>query len=120
MQDVAEVVSEGVESMSAKSVFGEPFERNGVAIVPVARVRGGVGGGGGEGSSEGQGKGIGSGFGVSARPAGAFVVRGDRVSWLAALDLNRVFLGGQIVAIVALLTARSVLRARAKASRVCG
>ena len=120
MQDFAELVSEGVESMTAKSVFGEAFERNGVAVIPVARVRGGVGGGGGEGSAEGQGKGIGSGFGLSAKPAGVFVVRGDQVSWRAAIDLNRMILGGQIVSIVALLTIRSVLRSRAKASRVCG
>ena len=34
---------------SAKAVFGEPVEKDGVTVVPVARVRFGVGGGGGRG-----------------------------------------------------------------------
>jgi uncharacterized spore protein YtfJ len=29
-------------------VFGEPYEKDGVTIIPAARIRGGAGGGGGE------------------------------------------------------------------------
>ena len=47
-----------------------------------------------------------------AKPAGAFVIRNGSVSWNPALDLNRVILGGQIVAIVALLVVGSIIRAR--------
>ncbi|RPH37603.1 hypothetical protein EHM92_02260 [bacterium] len=43
-------------SASAKTVFAEPVEREGVTVIPVARVRYGFGGGGG-GSEEGQGNG---------------------------------------------------------------
>jgi len=32
-----------------KRVFGEPYEKNGVTVIPAARVQGGAGGGGGEG-----------------------------------------------------------------------
>jgi hypothetical protein len=39
------------------------------------------------------------------------------VSWRPAVDLNRIVLGGQIVAIVALLTIRAIVKARAKAGR---
>ena len=35
---------------SAKAVFGEPVEKDGVTVVPVARVRFGVGGGAERGS----------------------------------------------------------------------
>lgn len=42
----------------------QPYQKNGVAIIPVARGHGGAGGGGGEGP-EGQGKGSGSEFGMS-------------------------------------------------------
>lgn len=43
-------------SASAKTVFAEPVEREGVTVIPVAKVRYGFGGGGG-GSEEGQGNG---------------------------------------------------------------
>jgi hypothetical protein len=52
-------------------------------------------------------------MGVIARPAGAFVIRGDDVAWRPAIDVNRVIIGGQIVAVVALLVVRSIARARA-------
>lgn len=32
------------EAMTARTVFGEPIERDGVLIIPAARVRGGGGG----------------------------------------------------------------------------
>src|ERR1700726_2347950 len=59
-------------------------------------------------------RGGGVGFGVSSRPVGAFVIKGGEVSWQPALDLNRVILMGQVVAIVALLTARAIVKALAK------
>jgi len=54
---------------------------------------------------------------MSARPVGAYLIRGDEVSWRPAVDLNRIILGSQIVAIVALLTIRAIVKARAKAGR---
>jgi uncharacterized spore protein YtfJ len=101
--------------LTVKRVFGDPFERNGVTLIPVASVRGTAGGGGG-GDSEGNG-GTGGGFGISARPVGAFVVRGDDVSWRPAYDATRVALIGELVAMVGLLTLRSVLKRRAKRRR---
>jgi uncharacterized spore protein YtfJ len=95
-----------------KRVFGEPYEKDGVTMIPVARVQGGGGGGGGE-APEGQGKGSGGGFGMSARPVGAFQIRGGEMTWKPAVDLNRIILGGQIVAIVTLLTIRSIVKTRA-------
>jgi hypothetical protein len=44
-----------------------------------------------------------------------FVVRGEDVSWRPAVDVSRIAIGGQVVAIVALLTVRSIVRTRAKA-----
>ncbi|HXJ65426.1 MAG TPA: sporulation protein, partial [Actinomycetota bacterium] len=73
-------------------------------------------GGGGEGP-DGQGKGSGSGFGMSARPVGAFLIQGNDLTWRPAVDVNRVVLGAQVVAVVALLTIRTVVKARAKARR---
>jgi uncharacterized spore protein YtfJ len=100
--------------LTVKRVFGESYEKDGVTVIPVARVQGGAGGGGGEGPDS-QGKGSGSGFGLSARPVGVFVIRGDELTWRPAVDVNRIVLGGQVVAVVALLTIRAIVKARAKA-----
>jgi uncharacterized spore protein YtfJ len=114
--DLRKTIDQATDVMSARRVFGEPLEKNGVTVIPAARVQGGAGGGGGEGP-EGQGRGSGTGFGLSARPVGAYLIRGDEVTWRPAVDLNRIVLGGQIVAIVALLAIRAIVKARAKAQR---
>lgn len=101
--------------LTVRRVFGEPIERNGVTIIPAASVGGGGGGGSGGGTGPGgRGSGSGGGFGVSAKPAGAYVIREGRVRWEPALDLNRTIFMGQLVAIVFLLTVRSVVKALAK------
>ena len=64
-----------------------------------------------------QGKGSGSGFGMIARPVGAFIIREGELSWRPAVDVTRIVLGGQVVAVVALLTLRAILKARAKSKR---
>jgi uncharacterized spore protein YtfJ len=114
--EVQEVLAQARDSMTVKRVFGEPYEKDGVTIIPAARVQGGAGAGGGE-DPQGQGKGSGSGFGVTARPVGAYVLREGELSWRPAVDVNRIILGGQAVVIVALLTIRAIIKARARAKR---
>ena len=109
--------------MSARTVFGEPIVRDGVTVIPVARVGGGVGGGrtgatgdtdtdtdGGTGTGEGAR--AGGGTFLRAKPAGVFVIKEGKVSWQPALDLNKVIMGGQLVAVVALLVVREIVRSR--------
>lgn len=94
-------------------VFGEPVRGDGVLVIPAAAVRGG--GGGGSGSApDGSGSGGGGGLGFEARPVGAFVVRGDRVTWCPAVDVVRLAVGFQVVALVGVL---AVGRARRRARR---
>jgi uncharacterized spore protein YtfJ len=112
--NVQEVIGQARDALTVKRVYGEPYERDGVTVIPAAKVQGGAGGGDGEGP-DGTGKGSGSGFGLIARPVGAFVIRGDQITWRPAVDVNRIALGGQIVAIVALLTIRAIATARARA-----
>jgi uncharacterized spore protein YtfJ len=112
--DPNELMTQARDALTVKRVFGEPYERDGVTLIPVAVVRGGAGGGQGEGN-EGEarrGSGAGGGFGLVAKPAGVYIIEGDRVRWQPAVDVNRIVLGGQIVAIVALLVLRGVLRRR--------
>jgi uncharacterized spore protein YtfJ len=109
--DLMETIERAKDTMTARRVFGDPVEKDGVTIVPAARVQGGAGGGGGEGPG-GEGSGMGSGFGVNARPVGAFVIKGEDVQWRPAVDVNKVIMGAQLVAIAALLLAGAVVRAR--------
>ncbi|HEX2090316.1 MAG TPA: spore germination protein GerW family protein [Actinomycetota bacterium] len=113
--DVQTVITQARDALSVKRVFGEPYEKNGMTVIPVAKIQGGAGGGVGEDAGGAQ-KGSGTGFGIAARPVGAFVIRGDEMTWRPAVDVNRIILGGQIIAIAALLTIRSIVKARAQAS----
>jgi uncharacterized spore protein YtfJ len=105
-QALDSVIQRTISGMEAKQVFGAPIERDGVVFLPAAKVRGGGGAGG---DTEGNG---GGGFGLTAKPAGMFVIRNGDAEWRPALDLNRVILGGQLVAIIALLVLRSILKRR--------
>lgn len=107
--NAAELLEQARDTMTAKRVFSDPYEKNGVTVITAAGISGGGGAGAGE-TPGGQGQGSGGGFGVNARPFGAFVIKGDQVAWQPAIDVNRAILGGQIVAIVALLTLRAVVR----------
>lgn len=115
--NATKILEEAGNVLAVKRVFGDPIERDGVTIVPVARVRGG--GGGGEGTpaaTEGEkGQtlgGWGGGWGAQATPAGVFVIKGGDVAWQPAVDVNRLAIGGQIAFIVALLVLRSILKRR--------
>ena len=113
--DVNELMKQTGDALTVSRVFGEPYERNETTVVPVAAVRGGGGGGHGEGpgpDGSGSGSGSGGGFGLVAKPAGVYVIDRSGVRWRPAVDVNRVVLGSQIVAVVALLVLRSIFRAR--------
>jgi len=61
---------------AASAVFGTPVERDGVTVIPVARVRWGFGGGGGGGGRKAKAQdGWGGGGGVQAAPLGFIEVR---------------------------------------------
>jgi uncharacterized spore protein YtfJ len=115
---VLDTVSQAVDAGSAGRVFGTPITQGDVIMLPVARISGGGGGGGGAAPADhngnGRQEGSGGGFGTSAKGLGVIVLKGGEVTWRPAVDINRIVLGGQIVAIVALLVARSVLRNRTR------
>ncbi|MGD9702023.1 MAG: sporulation protein [Acidimicrobiia bacterium] len=113
--DVTELLQQTRDALTVKRVFGDPYERDGVTVIPVAAVRGGGGGGQGEGGTPdgaGTGSGSGGGFGIAAKPAGVYVIDGTTVGWKPAIDVNRIVIGGQVVGVVALLVLRSIMRHR--------
>ena len=101
--DIQHVLSGAQDAMTARRVFGDPIQIEGVTVLPVARVGGG-GGGGSKTSDQG-----GVGFGLNARPAGVYVIRDGNAFWRPAVDVNRVILGGQLVAIAAIWAFRPLL-----------
>ncbi len=116
--DVAEMVDKMAESLSVRRAFGAAYERDGLLIIPVAFVAGGGGGGAEDrpapgpvtsGSSQGTELaplgaaddgptaggsprplgGMGGGFGGVVFPVGVYVVQGDKVRWVPAVDVTR-------------------------------
>ena len=128
--DVHEVMNHARDAMTVKRVFGDPYEKDGVTVIPVASIMGGAGAGGGtgagpkpEGGTEEAGEegtagaadsGYGMGYGLRATPAGVYVIKDGEVEWKPALDMNRLTLQRAGVAIVALLVLRSIVRTLAR------
>src|SRR5256886_17145116 len=107
---VMDVINEAKGAMRASEVFGAPYEKDGITIIPAAKIAGGAGGGGDQHEPQAGG----GGFGVSSRPVGAFVIKGGDVSWQPSLDLNRGILMGQGVGIVGPLPGRAAVQAGAE------
>ena len=76
-----------------------------MTVLPVATVGGGGGGQKGEHTHD-----SGDGFGLGVQPAGIFVIRDGDARRRPALNRNRVILGGQVVALAAIVTFGSALR----------
>lgn len=112
MSKLDEILEGARDTVTVKRVYGDPYEKDGLTIIPAAAVRGGGGGGQGE-DVDSSSSGSGGGFGVIARPVGAYQIKDGEVTWVPAADTTRVIMFGQIVAIVALLVLRSILRSRA-------
>jgi uncharacterized spore protein YtfJ len=104
-----ELVATAKDTLTVSRVYGEPIERDGVTVVPVASVAGGAGGGGGH-DAEGQ-EGEGGGFGVAARPAGMYVIADGDVRWRPAIDVNRLAVCAVVLAGIVAVARRSSLRA---------
>ena len=96
-----ETINQARDALTVKRVYGEPYQEDGITVIPAAHV---MGGGGGGADTQGNG---GGGFGLSARPAGAWVIKDGDAVWRPAIDINRAVLGGQLVAIVIFLSLRS-------------
>jgi uncharacterized spore protein YtfJ len=102
--NVDEIVTTAKDTLTVKRIYGEPYQHDGVTVIPVASVAGGFGGGAGT-DEKGQ-NGEGGGFGMSGRPAGLYVIKGGDVSWRPAVDPARLLSILGMVAVAYLLTHR--------------
>ncbi len=79
IHDVPGILADRVGSRAgSNAVFGNPVERDGVTVIPVAKVSWGFGGGGG-GDDDGQG--TGGGGGAIASPAGYIEISGGSAEY---------------------------------------
>ena len=77
----------------AATVFGEPVERDGITVIPVAKARWGVGGGAGQRKEEGGGgkqeDGAGGGGGVQVTPVGFIEIKNNVANFRPIRTLSR-------------------------------
>src|SRR5262245_55900714 len=91
------------------AVFGEPVDRDGVTIIPVAKARFGLRGGGGSGGPSGmEGSGGGGGGGAAVTPIGFIEVRSGSAEFKRIVTPADWF-AFVAAAAVALLTLKRVL-----------
>jgi len=109
--DADHILAKVADNLSVRRAFGTAYEKDGILIIPVALVAGGGGGGTGtapsrrgdsaarpgsppetvpaEPDAEPQDSGRtgeGGGFGGLVLPSGAYVVKGDQIRWVPAVD----------------------------------
>jgi uncharacterized spore protein YtfJ len=121
--DAGNLLDKVSDNLSVRRAFGAAYEKDGTLIIPVALV---AGGGGAGTSRTGRGnpaagrrpegedpahdaapqdpepREAGGGFGGLVLPTGVYVVKGDQVRWVPAVDTTIVVLGSLIL--VRLLT----------------
>ena len=125
--DVENLLTKTSDSISVRRAFGTAYEKDGTLIIPVAMVVGGGGAGTASprrrnsdahpGSPPGESAvaddatqqdsgrmDAGGGFGGLTLPSGVYVVKGDEVRWVPAVDVT-------IVALASLSLARLLTRA---------
>jgi uncharacterized spore protein YtfJ len=104
------------DNLSVRRAFGAAYEKDGALIIPVALVAGG-GGAGTARPNRGQDPApqdpaapdSGGGFGGLVLPSGVYVVKGDQVRWVPAVDTTIAVLA--TLALARLLT-RTLTRRR--------
>jgi uncharacterized spore protein YtfJ len=111
--DVEKLLARAADNLSVRRAFGAAYEKDGMLIIPVAIVAGGGGAGTRQGPNRHGGPAAGpggppeqvatvpgttppdsgqteagGGFGGLVLPSGAYVVKGDQVRWVPAVDVT--------------------------------
>ncbi len=128
--DVGKLLEKASDQVSVRRAFGPAYEKDGLLIIPVALVAGGGGGGlarpgranpavragsppEGADPADTASMDAGGGFGGLVLPVGVYVVKGDQVRWVSAVDVT-------IAALASLSLARILSRAWSRRPRRSG
>ena len=88
----------------AATIYGEPVERNGITVIPVAKARWGFGGGAGQRKDE---DGAGGGGGAQVTPVGFIEINRDRAEFRPIRTLSPAWIiAGAIAALLLLRKAK--------------
>lgn len=100
------------DQATVATVFGEPIERGGVTVIPVARVRFGFGGGagGGSGPAHSEGSGGAGGGGAAVRPVGYIEMRDGAAQFKRITDSRDVLVLAAAASLTALAFGRLLSR----------
>jgi uncharacterized spore protein YtfJ len=112
---VTELFDTAKDAITIRRVYAEPYEKDGLTVIPAAVLMGGAGGGTGH-DEKGQ-EGEGGGFGVRGRPAGAWVIADGQATWRPAVDPNRMMAVLGLVLVAYLLSRPRMMRAKAAAAK---
>ena len=115
MTELMDALERARQAIDIDHVFGEPIERGGVILIPVAKVT--VGGGNGRGPGD---MGGGGGWGGRCEPVGAFAIHDGKVSFQPVVDVNKIIAGAYVVGIVAILATPRIIRRAAKLAKAVG
>jgi uncharacterized spore protein YtfJ len=115
MRSFGELVTTARDAITVRKVFAEPYEKDGVTVIAAATVAGGGGGGGGHDEKGGEGEG--GGFGVRGEPVGVYVIKQGRVTWIPAVNVNRIVVTVGAVSIAYLFARSWAARAGTGAAR---
>jgi uncharacterized spore protein YtfJ len=96
-----EILTRIGDQLSVRRVFGEPVERDGLVVIPVAVAIGG--GGGGTGPEE---QGSGGGLGGMVRGIGVYSISNGQVRFVPAVDVTALAAMGVLLAGLVLLARR--------------
>ena len=131
--DAENLLARVSDNLSVRRAFGAAYEKDGMLIIPVALVAGGGGGGTSRTRHRNSAAGpdtlaapdatpqesgpaeAGGGFGGLVLPAGAYVVRGDQVRWVPAVNPTLVVMAS--LSLVRILTSAWVRQSRNRARR---
>jgi uncharacterized spore protein YtfJ len=108
--DLDELIGNARDAITVRRVYGEPYEKDGVAIIPAAAVRGGIRGRASERSAQ-PGRTSGA-FGMHARPVGVYVLKDGAVRWRPVVDVQALVRAVVLGLMVSGLALASLLRRR--------
>ena len=96
-EQLSSIVDQIKEHANVEAVYGEPIERDGKTVIPVAKIAYGFGGGYGSDGRTGEngedgdgGEGGGIGGGVNATPAGVVEITEDETRFIKFTNLKKI------------------------------
>jgi uncharacterized spore protein YtfJ len=112
------------DSLTAGRVFGEPIERDGCTVIPVAFLAGGAGGGTeaareAVGDRPARGPGEGTGAGMVCWPIGAYVIKNGDARFVPSFDVAQLIVLGSyaVTRVMRMRQRRLALRHQRKLAR---